>query len=425
MKKYRLFSVLLTAVLLLSGCTGGKKASESPSEKSSPAVQSAAQDSGNTSDDSPASVSSTPESKETESSESSSGEENVDLSQLYDIDSKYFVNRLNNKEKKAFLKLYTSALAHEDNAKLDEGISEETLDKLMLLLNYDCPELIHLKGDYSPIYNEGKGQVVTVKFYYNMDKDEYEHAISEMKNYFLLMKKELKSKTAYETEKAVYDRIFEECIYDEQDKDSGSVYGALIKRKARCEGISKAFMWCMRELGFNCITLLGTPRWDNDALYPNHSWNMIQIDNDWYHVDITCDNVQREASDTNPPLYSFLNANDDIIYVTRDLNSLYSSMEYPKSTASGLYYHNLNHSLIKSGDDPQERMNEIFREHFRSGEINSIAIRLDSYDEYNRTLGMWEKWTDEYLSKNESGNYETEFYYKRISWTIAIRVIPT
>lgn len=431
MKRYKIFVSLLAAVILVSGCS----AKQNTAGSSEPAPsQSSVQNSEKESDGSskkgsaqssvPDESSSAGEGSGKEGSDTSSQDEPTDLSQLYDIESKYFVNKLSNYEKKAFLKLYTCSLAHEGIAEFEEPIPEEMLDKLMLLLNYDCPELIHLKGDYSPIFNEGKKQVSAVMFFYNMDKSEYEHGITEMKNYFQLIKNEFEGKTAYEKEKAVYDRIFEECVYNEHDKDAGSAYGAAIKRTARCEGISKAFMWCMRELGFECITLLGTPGWDVDAVYPNHSWNMIKIDNEWYHVDITSDNVQRDASETNPPLYAFLNANDELIYKTRELNRFYSDMEPPKSTSEGLYYHTLNNTLIRSGEDPQKRLNDILTERFRAGEINTIAIKLDSYDEYNRTLGMWEQWTDEFIEQNASGSYQTDFFYKRMSWSIAIRLIP-
>ena len=203
------------------------------------------------------------------------------------------------------------------------------LDKLMQLLNYDCPELINVTGDYSPIYIGNDDRYVSgVGLYYNMDNQEYEKCRNELSDFIDDMKSSLEGKSDYEKEKYVYDYIFDNCMYDEYTDNSGSVYGALIEHKARCEGISKSFMLCMRELGIDCITVVGVPLWENNGAYSNHSWNIVKVDGNWYHVDITADNVSDEFNPDTSPLYGFMNSDDEFTYQSRELISDFSKTIY-------------------------------------------------------------------------------------------------
>ena len=127
--------------------------------------------------------------------------------------------------------------------------------------------------------------------------------------FFGKLKKDTEGKTDYEKEKYVYDLIFRDCVYDEVAENAGSAYGALIECRGRCEGISKSFMWCMRELNFECLTVVGKPTWDSEAVYSNHSWNILKLDGDFYHVDIATDNLQSDTEKNNPPLYDVTRIN--------------------------------------------------------------------------------------------------------------------
>ncbi|MDO5112395.1 MAG: transglutaminase domain-containing protein [Clostridia bacterium] len=58
-----------------------------------------------------------------------------------------------------------------------------------------------------------------------------------------------------------------------------SAYGALIEKKAVCQGLSLAFMDMLSRLGIPC------------AIVPSytlgHAWNLVYADGGWYHADIT------------------------------------------------------------------------------------------------------------------------------------------
>ena len=108
----------------------------------------------------------------------------------------------------------------------------------------------------------------------------------------------------YEKEKAVYDWMTKELQNDtglltvvpSSKADSENPYGVLKNRQAVCVGYATTFRLFMQMLGIDCKVV------HSDDLY--HSWNLVNIEGDWCHVDI--------YSDANVGNYANFNTNDVI-----------------------------------------------------------------------------------------------------------------
>ena len=57
--------------------------------------------------------------------------------------------------------------------------------------------------------------------------------------------------------------------------------GLLTYKTGVCQAYAETYEYIMNLLGIECITILSNSM--------NHAWNMIKIDGDWYHVDVTWD----------------------------------------------------------------------------------------------------------------------------------------
>ena len=55
--------------------------------------------------------------------------------------------------------------------------------------------------------------------------------------------------------------------------------GPLVYGEALCEGYSKAFMYLCQSIGIECVCIIGG----------EHMWNMVKVDGEWYHIDVTWD----------------------------------------------------------------------------------------------------------------------------------------
>ena len=87
----------------------------------------------------------------------------------------------------------------------------------------------------------------------------------------------------------VHDYLIDTIDYD---LNAGStvydIYGALVNRRVVCEGYAKAFKYILDDLGIPCIIVCGTGT-NSSGETESHAWNYVQLDGNWYAVDVTWD----------------------------------------------------------------------------------------------------------------------------------------
>ena len=68
------------------------------------------------------------------------------------------------------------------------------------------------------------------------------------------------------------------------DLDNGhSAYAVLVNSRAVCEGYAGAFMLIAQQFGLEVKKVSGVTVPGNE----NHMWNLVKVDGQWYHVDVT------------------------------------------------------------------------------------------------------------------------------------------
>ena len=378
-KRYLIFSLCAAISIVFSGCIFSPQTQESQEQSFSEASLQRAEES------SQEQVSE----KASEISEVSEVSEEIklvpleeDIARVEDYGKKYYVNKLSDEMKYHFVKLYLAAASFEKSVSFDVPITDDELMQLMFLLNYDCPELIHVGGDFSPEYN-AQGAATSVSFTYVMDKDEYKAAVGKLETVKKILKEKTEGKTEYETEKIVYDYIYDGCLYDENDKAAGSVYGALINKVSRCEGYCKSFCWCMRNLDFECMCVVCEPHWASTAIvYPLHSWNIVKIDGEYYNVDLTLDNVPKSPGDECIPDYAYFNATDNMIYHNRTIEKVFEKLGVPECTSVKYNYHIMNGLYFAKGGYTQEKLEEILERYCTADSISPITLKFEAQDDY-------------------------------------------
>lgn len=89
--------------------------------------------------------------------------------------------------------------------------------------------------------------------------------------------------------KIVHDYLVDSIEYDSSAGENiYNVYGALINKRAVCEGYARSFKYIMDDLGIPCIIACGIAK-NSTGAAENHAWNYVQLDNKWYAVDVTWD----------------------------------------------------------------------------------------------------------------------------------------
>lgn len=158
------------------------------------------------------------------------------------------------------------------------------------------PKLFYVDNYISWSYVVGGDTILRYTVHYldtkeniRQQKEEFEQAVS------IALEQIDSSLKPMEKALAVHDYLALNCEYDYErylqnnvPEISHSAYGALVNRVAVCDGYADAFAYLMEEeLGIPCDVVSSSSM--------AHAWNMVSIDGNWYHVDVTWDDPTRDS----------------------------------------------------------------------------------------------------------------------------------
>ena len=180
------------------------------------------------------------------------------------------------------------------NAEGEAGqIDTDQLDSVYQGFLYDHPELFWLDRSYrfriASTGEEGSADAVSVIPLYGSPEE-----IEERSERFMSAADDLLSSIgAAENDAAVpgalYDLVaghavyIEEAVYDPSLVSEHTAYGAIVEKRAVCDGYALALKYLMDRCGIECILVPGTV---NGA---SHVWNTAYWDGAWHEMDITWD----------------------------------------------------------------------------------------------------------------------------------------
>ena len=194
------------------------------------------------------------------------------------------------------------------------GKTEEKLDKAnkqIEQLSYKIDSLVKIMNDAQDIeeeIHEIYDDEAVVKAYKNNDSsnlsDEDKYILEQAEK--VIEEKITDSMTDYEKEKAIYDYMYQVTSFDEQSlaaisstgEYSHTPYGFFKEHSTICVGNATTFKLFMDMLDIDCRIIHST-------INGEHAWNIVELDGEWYHVDLTFDNMGSEN-----PTYSFFNVPD-------------------------------------------------------------------------------------------------------------------
>jgi Uncharacterized protein involved in cytokinesis, contains TGc (transglutaminase/protease-like) domain len=167
-------------------------------------------------------------------------------------------------------------------------------------------EYVAGQGEVHDIYDD----TAVVKAYKSGDDSN----LGEQDKYVLKKAQEVikanikKGMTAYEKEKAIYDWQVAYVAFSDDSMapiTNGSQYnylpyGVLKYHNAICVGNATTFKLFMDILGIDCKIIHSTENGE-------HAWDVVKLDDDWYHVDVTFD-----GGNNGKPGYNYFNVPDSV-----------------------------------------------------------------------------------------------------------------
>lgn len=269
----------------------------------------------------------------------------------------YQYTSLTNSEKAIYNQL-VDAIKNTTNVIKVENTSISYNRGLILLQKVisDNPQYFWVSKSTSILYNPNTNNITAFILYYTdgvtTDKVNNKYELTETANRTTIKNKivGLNNKVSdiiakipvnasdVEKERIIHDYIMQNVSYD---NDAASrqyvygdtlphafdIYGAACNGKAVCEGYSKLFQYLCYCVGVKSSAVVGT---SNGA---NHMWNVVNLDGNWYHVDVTWDDTSSSAV----PYYGYFNLTTNDIKADHTIDT--SNLKVPTCTATKYNFH--------------------------------------------------------------------------------------
>lgn len=218
-------------------------------------------------------------------------------------------------EKKAYKLLASEIGKYKNEITFDFKLTKSEFERVYGLYKEDYPEHFYRGNEYSLSSRGSRVKKVTFNgTLYGGNAEKIRAAKSKIDaSVGHILSKINTSMTDFEKELVVHNHLIENTSYAEGE-NSHSMLGVFADGKAVCQGYSLAFQYVMRLAGVQCITVTGK---FNDQ---SHMWNMIKLDGDFYHIDVTADDP---TVDTGEDVidFNYFNLNDEQIKIDHTINN--------------------------------------------------------------------------------------------------------
>lgn len=218
----------------------------------------------------------------------------------------------------------------------------------------DHPEIFWINNTFGYAYDNGNTVVECYSLLTASECETYIERLSEEIDDMIDGIEEIDSD--YKKEKFLHDRLLDRCSYAKgvSSVSDGwqyfTAYGAIVDGKAVCEGYSKAFQILLSKAGISAYTVKG---YADDI---RHMWNVVKIDENWYHVDPTWNDSDDGEN------YEFFNLSTDEIEKNHKIDSIVEddteanrNFFLPECVSMSMNYYNVDGFRIEQFDNETDQ----------------------------------------------------------------------
>ncbi len=302
----------------------------------------------------------------------------------------YCYRKLTDEEKLAYLKIRTAFIDHKKS--VDIEIPVETADKLINILMFaDSMTSFNVPVGDSSIeyyYYENTMTTSSMMFSYVYSKKNYDLLIQKAdKAADKIISKFTDKTTDYEKIKIIHDYIIDKTEYFNNNANS-SIYDALVKGNAKCDGYAHAFDYVCAKAGIRSCEAYGTARNENGSSEA-HVWNKVYYNKKWYNVDVTWDDPVDNLKENKS--YKYFMISDRAISATHTQEDKGFYVPAAKSEDAdyykkyGFYARTLNEAKTIFADKAAEAA--------KKGR-SSVTVRFSDEELYNSAVKCFEETND-------------------------------
>ncbi|RKD31944.1 transglutaminase domain-containing protein [Thermohalobacter berrensis] len=258
-----------------------------------------------------------------------------------------------------------------DVSDFPEGKYSKSVFEVVEKVVIENPEVLYYKS--AEYWSNG-----ILKFEYSKDKSTINKHLNVLKKAKDEIIREIikPDMSDYEKVKAIHDYIINNSKYDSVNynnntipPESYSAYGILVKGTGVCEGYAEAFKLIMDDLGIESIIVSGR------AGNQDHAWNIIKLDGEYYHIDLTWDDpVMDDGSDVLR--YDYFNLSDK--QMSKD--HIWNRSKYPSCNGIKYNYYYYNDMAVENYNQFYNKIKDALLNNKSKLELKILNYNSKIYD---------------------------------------------
>ena len=302
----------------------------------------------------------------------------------------FYYSKLTDDQQKIYKAVANAVKNLDSNAKIKEYnyIDDNTTmkDAKVAIQNFflDHPEVFYVNNDYTvSTIDLVNSKRIEIELSYSVkNKNDLNDKISEINSVLNPIITEAKKMDKFNAELYIHDKICEICKYykytdiNEVPEESHGIYGCLVLKQAVCDGLSKTLMIALDKIEIENILITGYLQ--NQA----HAWNLVNLDDNWYHVDITSNkSVKNEENNKEEIVHSYFNITTDQIKKTNEIDleneiPIANSTECNYYIKTGKYINLTDDFLVKLKNILDNNKNENLLEFAVDTKVKSVPEKM-------------------------------------------------
>lgn len=268
-------------------------------------------------------------------------------------------------------------------------LSESSVRKALNAFIADHPQIFWVSNIFGYAYDSGDTVVECYSVVSAEKCREYSNILNAKVNE--LVEETAEAESDYQKERILHDMLLRGCTYADNVKtmDDGweyfTSYGAIISGSAVCEGYSKAMQLLLSASGVRSYIIRG------NAEGVRHMWNLVQLGDDWYHLDATWNDGDSYVS------YEYFNLPTEIIKENHDIGAMIGTGDsesdesspnffLPECESMNYNYYNVDGFTIERFDNETDQQMVAFILNCVNNDCHYLHLNVGDEMEYEECI---------------------------------------
>lgn len=288
--------------------------------------------------------------------------ESFEINELTINMNSYYYNKLNDGQKKIYESIANAVKNFESEfpirdyvADSKENFAQEVSVSIAAFIN-DHPEVFYIESQYSTYTLSGfDGDIGYIKLNYTEPTlEDVNLKIEAIKQKTQEYTEGIQNLSDYEKELYIHDKLAQNVTYsnlEDLPRAYHTAEGPFLENIGVCDGFTKTLQILYDQVGIDSIIVLGVLD-DNP-----HAWNLVNIEDNWYHVDLT--SSRSIVEETGIITHAYFNLSDERM---QKIATFDNPELLPKADSLDYNYYIYNDYVVYSTDNMNGKLNEIYQD---------------------------------------------------------------